>query len=90
MINMVYRERFDEDSKLEAEIATAKAWLQCSSFNRQQKEPYDTPDAMTPVAYAMMELLVDAGGGSGRFDEWQQFLRDCLNECIAIKYLDNP
>jgi len=79
----------DEDqAKLEAAVATIAAKLRASSLNKRQKEAYDTPDAMVPVAYAMFEVLVDAGGGSGRELTWHQFLRESLDECIARKELE--
>jgi hypothetical protein len=76
-----------EQAKLEADIATIYAKLRASSLIRHQKEPYDTPTAMMPVAYAMFEVLVDVGGGSGRELEWHQFLRESLAECIVREEL---
>jgi len=46
----------DEQAQLEATIVTIAAKLRASSLNRHQKEPYDTPGAMVPVAYAMFEV----------------------------------
>ncbi len=77
----------DEQAQLEATIVTIAAKLRASSLNRHQKEPYDTPGAMVPVAYAMFEVLVDAGNGSGLELEWHRFLRESLAECIARKVM---
>jgi hypothetical protein len=73
----------EDDAKLEAEIAVVYAKLCASSWLRDQKEPYDTPVAMTAVAYGMLQLLVDAAGGSGREHDWHQFLAEALQECIS-------
>ena len=77
----------EEQAQLEATVATITAKLRASSLNRHQKEPYDTPGAMVPVAYAMFEVLVDAGEGSSLELEWLRFLRESLAECIARKKL---
>lgn len=78
----------DEQAQLDATIATIAAKLRASSLNRKQKEPYDTPSAMVPVAYAMFDVLVEAGGGSSLESKWHQFLRESLAESIARKELE--
>ena len=71
-------------AKMECEIATLIAQLSSSpSYLREAKEPFDTPDNMIPVAYAFFEVLVRAGGGSGREYEWNQFLKETLAEVIG-------
>lgn len=75
----------EEDAALEAAIATISAKLRASSLNRQQKEPFDTPGAMVPVAYAMFEFLADSAQGSGSEFSWHDFLREALMEVIAMQ-----
>ena len=69
----------------EADVATLIAKISASSLNRalDVKEPFDAPDDMVPVAYAMFEVLCKACAGSGRDDDWYDFLSAALKETIA-------
>ena len=74
-----------QDAKLEADIAITYAKLRSVVPAARAKEPYDAPDEMVSVAYAMFRLLAEVGTATGREREWDDFLRGALDECIYME-----
>ena len=73
-----------EEAAFEADVLTLATKIKTSSLYRAklQKEAFDRPGAMAPVAYAMFEVLCEAGAASGQDELWYGFLREALNEAI--------
>lgn len=71
-------------SEYETKIAISKMKLRnrIAAEITETKEAFDIPDNSTHVVYAVFEILIDIGKGTGLEHEWNQFLLQSLNETI--------
>ena len=77
----------DKDTAaLVADIDDLLTQLMGSSFNRaiSEEDLFHIPDVMVPVAYAMMTFLIQTACGTGREEEWSNFLTELLSGCINV------